>query len=148
MKGYAHMRAPGVAVELLDRAQRFVACFPDTMPWVPTQWISCHAVASVLAPYLPGTRVAHGVFSVLNHGVDYDHSWLVFDAHADWVLDPYPIAEVGGPVLRHVSPAAPWALAYRERVLHHLDWAVIVSEMAVLQEALKQRWSRALLQAP
>lgn len=128
MRGYAAARAPKPALDALDRVRRLVACWPDTVPGERDHWISCHALAAVLEEFVPGTRRVDGHF--LKRG--YEHSWLALVNHPRWVIDPYPIADVSGPVLRDVEFPSPWHDAYVPRNLPRLDLKALAKQIETL----------------
>lgn len=128
MKGFAASRAPKVALEYLDSVRRLVACWPDLVPGEPDHWISCHAVAAVLEELVHGTQRVDGHF--LKRG--YEHSWLALPGYHTWIIDPYPIADVAGPVLRHVEFPSPWHDAYVPRNLPRLDVRALAKQIETL----------------
>jgi hypothetical protein len=70
---------------------------------------SCHTVCEKVAAELPTVFIHYrGHF----HGT-WDHSWLVFRDNPDALLDPYPWASGGGPLLVTLAGVSPWRGLYR-----------------------------------
>jgi len=138
VRGYAAWRAPGEALYALTRVQKLIACWPDTVPGEPEHWISCHAFAAVLEELVPGTQRVDGHF--LKPG--YEHSWLALSNEPRWIIDPYPIAEVSGPVLRDLAFPSPWHGAYVKRDLPYLDLKALTKEIETLHLCVRFGGSR------
>lgn len=128
MRGFTASVAPRSAVATLERVRKLIAMWPDTVPDEKEHWISCHALASVLEERVPGTRRVDGHF--LKPG--YEHSWLILIEHPRWIIDPYPIADVSGPVLRCVEFPSPWHDAYVPRNLPHLNRQELAKQIETL----------------
>lgn len=69
--------------------------------------VSCHMVCRALAGNF-GIECRDGYFG---DGA-WTHSWLLTDAGL--IIDPYPWAMVGGPVMVHLGGCSPWRSLYRE----------------------------------
>ncbi|MEY4744875.1 MAG: hypothetical protein RL272_820, partial [Candidatus Parcubacteria bacterium] len=77
--------------------------------------ISCHMLCRALAAHFP-VPCRDGYFG---HGAA-THSWLT--TGAGLIIDPYPWAMVGGPVMVYAKGLSPWRTLYREADLsEHLD---------------------------
>lgn len=70
---------------------------------------------------------------------DFEHSWLALEEHPDWIIDPLPLGQPGGPVLRHTGLGSPFHGAYfarRVASLLNVDRAkALAQEIAALQAA-------------
>jgi hypothetical protein len=80
--------------------------------------ISCHEVCQRLEAFLPTQlKWYQGYF-----GDSHQHSWIHFveqpDLRERFIIDPYPVAMVGGPILvdtgSHLIVPTPWNDLYRE----------------------------------
>ncbi len=69
--------------------------------------ISCHMVCRALAAHFP-VSCRDGYFG---EGAA-THSWLLTGARL--IIDPYPWAMVGGPVMVYAEGLSPWRALYRE----------------------------------
>ncbi len=69
--------------------------------------VSCHMVCRALAAHLP-VSCRDGYFGEGSA----THSWLRTDAGL--IVDPYPWAMVGGPVMVYAEGLSPWRTLYRE----------------------------------
>lgn len=67
--------------------------------------MSCHMLARALRKMYP-VRVCDGYFAV-----GYEHSWLL-TANGN-LIDPYPVAVIGGPIMYDGSVASPARQLYR-----------------------------------
>jgi len=131
MNGYTKSETPKLVLELLESAKKFVAVFPDTMP--NGDWISCHAIAQVLTEHIPGVVRVDGHFGKRG----FWHSWLMPEAHRQWVIDPYPIAEVGGPVARHVVPWSPWSTLYMDQYKPPFSEKEVAEQVSYLKGVIR-----------
>ena len=79
-------------------------------------YVSCHMLTRALAVCFP-VKVKDGHF----HGL-WEHSWLVTENERT-IIDPYPVAVVGGPILLDISCLSPWMKegVYEEGVLSSLN---------------------------
>ena len=67
--------------------------------------ISCHTLTRALAEFFP-VQVCDGYVQSI-----WMHSWL--ETRNGAIIDPYPVAMIGGPILVAV-PSAPWEAFYRK----------------------------------
>ncbi|MBI1755162.1 hypothetical protein HY250_02695 [Candidatus Azambacteria bacterium] len=74
---------------------------PDGEPIV----ISCHMLTRALAEYFP-VKAKDGFMVNI-----WQHSWL--ETKGGFIIDPYPIALVGGPILV-VAKDSPWGSFYKK----------------------------------
>ncbi len=75
--------------------------------------VSCHMIARGLAYFFP-VEWKDGYF-----GRAHQHSWLVTEMGR--IIDPYPVALVGGPILVDTQFLTPWSSLYQEEPLPDLD---------------------------
>lgn len=59
--------------------------------------IFCHVLTRAIASIFPTLRVCDGVLPM-----NYEHSWLL--TKNECIIDPYPIAAVGGPIIFDNTP--------------------------------------------
>lgn len=116
----------GVLADFI-RAKQFMTDLPDATEEYPdahtrknsgqgrdTYHWSCHGITRALANILAlPWEVFDGWFMERGN----EHSWLFLEQEVNerYILDPYPIAALGGPILIHVSFLVPWLSAYEER---------------------------------
>lgn len=102
----------------------------ERLPSQPFE-VSCHALARVLAKVIPNVYWTDGYFG---GGRGWPHSWLCTSNHN--ILDPYPWAMVGGPVLICCQYFSPWPHLYRAQALSGLASKQLETEVQVLLEDL------------
>lgn len=107
--------APAEAFPLLRELRAWMDALPDRAGASGEEILwSCHAVvrAAKTRFALDGWRVADGWFGRKGN----DHSWLTHESpRGQFVLDVYPIACAGGPLLIDVGAwGSPWGALYRE----------------------------------
>lgn len=68
------------------------------------QSLSCHLLCPALAGFFP-VEVRDGLLLE-----EWEHSWLL--TRNGLVIDPYPIAAVGGPLLLDTRYSTPWTVLY------------------------------------
>lgn len=66
--------------------------------------LSCHILARAVAKVFP-VRVRDGYFAW-----NYDHSWV--ETPSGHLIDPYPVAAIGGPIMFEGSEASPQRRIY------------------------------------
>jgi len=71
--------------------------------------VSCHMVTRAIAKIFPELEVLDGQFGAW---AGYDHSWLKRGHRL--IIDPYPWAAVGGPIMVCGDMISPWYRLYRE----------------------------------
>lgn len=99
MRLYMVSMIPGEDLLLFQRIERAVQEMPDIdlgkdkegMPIL----VSCHMVARAIARIFPEVACEDGYF--IKRGVR--HSWLVIKRNPELLIDPYPVALVGGPIM-------------------------------------------------
>lgn len=90
-----------------------MSAFPDCQ--LPSRGeLSCHLIARALATVFP-VEFEDGYFG--SRG--WRHSWLV--TPNEWVIDAYPVATIGGPILVDVGWNSPWKKLYLPSKLEGLD---------------------------
>lgn len=111
MTPYAKKYVSKNNLEMFGKIKRIVAALPNIDLGVNGRGekilLSCHMLTRALAELFP-LKVWDGYFGA--PGDRYEHSWLV-DKGIHIVIDPYPVAVLGGPVLVVVE-ASPWAHLY------------------------------------
>ena len=84
---------------------RYLRYVPDKVDGKP---ITCHQVCERVASQF-AVELAH----VKGKFYGYDHSWLVFKDDPDVIIDAYPWASAGGPLLLTKTAASPWQYLYK-----------------------------------
>lgn len=111
MKPYVLTDVPKEDRRLFRRVRQVVRKLPDVDLGRDRRGepvlVSCHMVARALAANFP-VACKDGYFG---EGCA-THSWLLTEN--DLVIDPYPWAMLGGPVLVHTGGMSPWRPLYRE----------------------------------
>ncbi len=74
--------------------------------------VSCHMIARALAKIF-SIKYKDGYFG------GCEHSWLIPEPGI--IIDPYPVATVGGPILVIVKYMTPWRYLYKEALLKELN---------------------------
>lgn len=75
--------------------------------------LSCHMVCEALARIFPKLEHKIGYFQIKG----FEHSWLlhpVRQPYQRFIIDPYPWATLGGPLLLVVGAGTPWSRSYNE----------------------------------
>jgi hypothetical protein len=93
--------------------------------------LSCHLVARAVSEVFPFFRVHDGHFNRFAQ-----HSWLI--AYEEFLLDPYPIAMLGGPILMHVVYPGVWWSLYQDRPLRVVRSARFRRNEAYVRIAARQ----------
>lgn len=111
MKSYTELEfCPTVILGDLRYLQSYLKDFPTK---INGEWVTCHALARMLVklPRFAGRFVVRDG-SFLKRG--YCHSWLEYRDNPRWIIEAYPIAVVGGPIVVDTR-RTPWEGAYIER---------------------------------
>lgn len=119
-------------LELFKKIRRTIKELPDVDLDGETV-VSCHMVCRALAEHFPAT-CRDGFF-----GANSTHSWLVTDKGL--IIDAYPWAMVGGPVMVYTGGFSPWATLYREADLSdhfHRLGAAFDKGVASVSEAVRR----------
>lgn len=121
----------------LALVRRIQSLWPLHVPGTDHE-ISSHALCMVLASRVPRVRRVEGHF-IHRH---FEHSWLVLEDEPDWIIDPQPLGQPGGPVMRRTSVCSPFHSAYVARrvagLLNASRAKVLAQEIAALQEAPRE----------
>ena len=124
---------------LLCEVTHFMDQFPDAPKDIePNGLWSCHAVVRVLHRVFElearGWKVVDGYF--VNN---VRHSWLYHEAgRSKFVLDAYPVASLGKPIVVDVTPLSPWNKLYIPVQYNMHRLAQIEQEADALFSAVKQ----------
>ena len=110
-------------VVLLKRIRQVVEVLPEI------ELVSSHLLARAIAKFFP-VRVVDGHFG----DPDNPHSWLVTERGN--IIDVYPIAQVGGPVLLDASSASPWRLLFVKHEIPDLVDKDFVCHLLKVQHAV------------
>ena len=96
MTPYVEKHVPSKDLELFRRIERLVHQLPDLDLGKDERGepiiLSCHMICRALARMFPDVRVQDGRFAHVAQ-----HSWLI--TKRGWVIDPYPVGILGGPLL-------------------------------------------------
>lgn len=102
---YYGVRVAEVDKVILREIKEWLDQLPDLGPGVEGL-LSCHVVARLVK-----FKFRLTTWTVVDgHFGRSQHSWLVFDTTA--VMDTYPVASMGGPLLVDISRLSPWASLY------------------------------------
>lgn len=128
MRPYAERLAHPFDKHLFEVVRLAMKELPDIRCKPSTDEISCHHVARALAEIFP-IEFEDGHF---NKG--WEHSWL--STPNGWIIDPYPVALIGGPILVDAGSRSPWRslyvpakLAVTETPQFRLDVALVTTLM-------------------
>lgn len=92
--------------------------------------VSCHMICRALSRFFP-VKYKDGYFGDFNK-----HSWLV--TQSGLIIDPYPVAVVGGPILIEMRYVTPWRKLYREASFPELSNPNFRKNVDKIFEALRQ----------
>jgi len=92
--------------------------------------LSCHMITRALARFFPLTY-KDGYFGNFNQ-----HSWLV--TKEGLVIDPYPVAVVGGPILIDTRFMTGWSSLYQEASFPKLSNPIFLKNVDKVAEAVHQ----------
>ena len=96
--------------------------------------VSCHMVARALTHIFPGVKWEDGYF--VRRG--QRHSWLRVEGDRTLIIDPYPIAVLGGPIMVYVGfLTTPWDKLYIKAKLSSLGGAAFRRHVDVVIQAMK-----------
>lgn len=97
------------APEPMRQAWRRAVTIWQALPSLP-RGTTCHALVRAFAPAL-GLTAVDGYFGLGGH----THAWLVDKGIEYWVIDVYPWASLGGPMLVCTELLSPWSRLYRPK---------------------------------
>lgn len=146
MKPFSVSIAPREDLRLFNRIRRVVQRMPS--PDLGTDengkkiLLSCHMLARALARFFP-VGCQDGYF-----GGYCDHSWLV--TTSGLIIDVYPVAVVGGPILVVTGYSTPWDRLYKKGRLpkSKLNNPRFIKSVDRVAEAVHQTMVRLKIQAP
>ena len=96
--------------------------------------VSCHMVARALARIFPEVAYKDGYFG--RHG--QRHSWLRVKRNPKLIIDPYPIALIGGPIMVHGGfITTPWDKLYIEAKLTELGGWEFRHHVKLVESAMR-----------
>jgi hypothetical protein len=135
MKPYAYWGIPKEDLELFNKIKRIVQKIPEVDLGVDEEGkkilVSCHILARALANVFP-VKYKSGYF--VNRA--YSHSWLV--TKSGIIIDPYPWAMVGGPILIDTRFITPWSQLYQEINLSPPDDIDFLERVKKVTEIIRQ----------
>jgi len=92
--------------------------------------VSCHMITRALARFFP-VRYRDGYFGEFNQ-----HSWLI--TKNGLIIDPYPVAVVGGPMLIDTRYMTPWRSLYHEGSFSRLSNPTFLRQVDKVFEVVRQ----------
>jgi len=106
---------------LFQKIERAIQGLPDIELGKDTQeeevLVSCHMIARALARVFPEVESHDGYFARRGQR----HSWLTIRRDSRLIIDPYPIALLGGPIMVHGGYiTTPWDRLYIKARLSNL----------------------------
>lgn len=128
MKSYAEKVVPEKYLNLFRRIEIVLQRMPE-IDLGEAGSISCHIICAALADLFP---VSHrsGYFGGLN-----EHSWLVMGS---LIIDAYPVAVVGGPILVDARYITGWSNLYKEAYLPVLSKTSFLASVKIVKEVMEQ----------
>ncbi len=96
--------------------------------------LSCHMITRALAKFLP-VEYKDGYFGNFNQ-----HSWLVTKERL--IIDPYPVAVVGGPILIDTRFITGWSSLYQEASFSKLTNSLFQKSVEKVTEVVCQTMDR------
>ncbi len=114
MTPYVRQMLTDADVDLFEKIRAVVQALPD-IALAHGRCISCHVLARALTQFFRA-EYRDGYFFK-----GYRHSWLI--TQSGNLIDPYPIAVFGGPVLLYCVPPilSPWRRLYKEARLRDIE---------------------------
>ena len=107
---YLFQQLPASVIHTFDMVSRYIQMLKDT-----NNFSSCHQVSNEISVLLDSFVVYQtGVFDQY-----HQHSWLLIKNHERYLIDPYPVAMIGGPILLDKAPhliiPTPWNHLYKTK---------------------------------
>ena len=105
--------------------------------------VSCHMIVRGLARIFTEVERHDGYF-----GKIMGHSWLTIKSDSRLIIDPYPVALIGGPIMVHSGFfTVPWNRLYIEARLPYIGGQEFRRHVGVVTRALKKNREGIVLQA-
>ena len=134
MKPYAVSVVPLEDLVLFHKIEKIVQELPDINLGIGEAGgkilVSCHMLARALSSFYP-VKCSDGCF-----GGTHKHSWLV--TRNGLIIDVYPIAVVGGPILIDTRFMTPWTSLYKKLSLLELKSAYFRKNVGKVIKAVRQ----------
>lgn len=92
--------------------------------------LSCHMLARALERFFP-VKCEDGYFG------DCEHSWLLPETPG-FIIDPYPIGVLEGPLLVELSLALPWPALYKKAELTGFEDEIFLERVDKVAEVISQ----------
>lgn len=118
---YYHQVPPSVLKAFLEIRRRV-----HKMPDIPLEGVdennqpmvmSCHILAMAVERFCPEARAQHG-----HYAGGFQHSWnVIMFQGGTFLIDPYPIACIGGPILLDGGFPSPACTLYQPGTLYRQD---------------------------
>jgi hypothetical protein len=138
MKPYAYSVVPSEDLALFNKIKRVIQEMPDVELGIDKNGkktsLSCHILVRALTRCFP-IEYQDGYF-----GDSCEHSWLI--TKNGLVIDAYPVAVVGGPVLVDTRYMTPWCYLYKKKSLSKLKGVRFQKKVDKVTEAVRQTMAR------
>jgi hypothetical protein len=134
MKPYAYLTVPQEDLDLFDKIDKVIQEMPDIDLGENKKRektiLSCHMIARALARLFP-VEFKDGYFGGFN-----THSWLI--TRNGLIIDSYPVATIGGPILIDKRFITAWNSLYREAPLPGLNNISFLKNVDKVTEVVRQ----------
>ncbi|MEX1063912.1 MAG: hypothetical protein WD898_01205 [Candidatus Paceibacterota bacterium] len=130
MTPYAITVAPHSDLQVLAKIIKVMEYMPD-IELPDKEEVSCHMIARALAEFFP-VQYKDGYFPRKG----YQHSWLV--TQTGNVIDAYPWAIVGGPVMLDMRLGSPWNGMFQAHPLLSLENEEFKRNTQTVTEAMRE----------
>ncbi len=135
MKPYVYPFLPKEDLELFNKIERIIQEMPDIDLGKDENGddvlVSCHMIAKVLATIFH-VRYKEGFFVDKGH----THSWLV--TKSGNIIDAYPWAMLGGPIIMKKGFMIPWLQLYREAPLPRIHNATFLKGVKRVSKIIRE----------
>ena len=134
MKSHASVVVPPEDLALFHKIEKIIQAMPEVDLGKDKEGkkivVSCHMITRALARFFP-VRYRDGYFGEFNQ-----HSWLI--TKNGLIIDPYPVAVVGGPILIDTRYMTPWRSLYHEGSFSRLSNPTFLRQVDKVFEVVRQ----------
>ena len=141
MRPYMVSMIPEQDLFLFQEIERVVQKMPDVDLGKDEEGmrilVSCHMVVRAITRLFPEVARKDGYFTK-NAKKGIRHSWLVIKRNPNLLIDPYPVALVGGPIMVHCGFfTVPWDSLYIAARLSDLGGSQFRRHVAQVTRAMR-----------
>ena len=134
MKSYASIVVPPEDLALFYKIEKVIHEMPEVDLGRDKEGkkivVSCHMICRALAKFFP-VKCKDGYFGEFNL-----HSWLITENRL--IIDPYPVAVVGGPILIDTRYMTPWRSLYHEGSFSRLSNPDFLKQVEKVTEVVRK----------